>query len=162
MEQKTNVLKENLDIEIPERECHRTKSKEGGSLFFLFFRSQGTPPTLLFIYVFVGIYLLYNVVKQQWQNWAICRAVDGPRFCHTEWSRSEREKQMLYINAYMWNLEKWCRWNYFQGKNNRYSARGYLFFRGKEMSQEDQNRTYSTLNSPCGRQNVACPEMSVS
>ena len=36
--------------------------------------------------------------------------MDGPRECHTEWSKSEREKQILYINAYMWNLEKW--WNY--------------------------------------------------
>ena len=162
MEQKTNVLKENLDIEIPERECHRTKNKEGGSLFFLFFRSQGTPPTLLFIYVFVGIYLLYNVVKQQWQIGPFVELWMDLDSVIQEWSKSERKKQMLYISAYMWNLEKWCRWNYFQGKNNRYSARGYLFFRGKEMSQEDQNRTYSTLNSPCGRQNVACPEMSVS
>ena len=24
-------------------------------------------------------------------------------------SKSEREKQMLYINAYLWNLEKWYR-----------------------------------------------------
>ena len=23
--------------------------------------------------------------------------------------KSEREKQLLYINAYMWNLEKWYR-----------------------------------------------------
>ena len=23
--------------------------------------------------------------------------------------KSEREKQILYINAYMWNLEKWYR-----------------------------------------------------
>ena len=28
-----------------------------------------------------------------------------PRDCHTELSKQEREKQMLYINAYMWNLE---------------------------------------------------------
>ena len=33
--------------------------------------------------------------------------MDGPRVCHTEWSRSEREKQILHINAFMWNLEKW-------------------------------------------------------
>ena len=26
---------------------------------------------------------------------------------HTEWSKSERENQILYIKAYMWNLEKW-------------------------------------------------------
>ena len=34
-----------------------------------------------------------------------------------EWSKSEREKQILYINAYMWNLEKWYRWTGLQGRN---------------------------------------------
>ena len=29
---------------------------------------------------------------------------------HTEWSKSEREKQISDINGYMWNLEKWSRW----------------------------------------------------
>ena len=37
--------------------------------------------------------------------------------CHTEWSKSERKKQISYINTYMWNLEKWYRWTYFQGRN---------------------------------------------
>ena len=32
--------------------------------------------------------------------------MDGPGDCHTERSKSEREKQIWYINAYMWNLEK--------------------------------------------------------
>ena len=32
--------------------------------------------------------------------------MDGPRDCRTEGSKSEREKQILYINTYMWNLEK--------------------------------------------------------
>ena len=27
----------------------------------------------------------------------------------TERSKSEREKQISYINAYMWNLKKWFR-----------------------------------------------------
>ena len=31
--------------------------------------------------------------------------------------KSEREKQLLYINAYMWNLEKWYRWTSLQGRN---------------------------------------------
>ena len=38
------------------------------------------------------------------QNWIIRSHVDGPRVCHTECSKSERK--ILYINAYMWNLEK--------------------------------------------------------
>ena len=47
----------------------------------------------------------------------ICRDVDGSRVYHTEWSKSEREKQISSINAYMWNLEKWYRWSYLQGRN---------------------------------------------
>ena len=31
-------------------------------------------------------------------------------------SKSEREKE-IYINAYIWNLEKWYRWTYLQGGN---------------------------------------------
>ena len=33
--------------------------------------------------------------------------MDGPWICHTEWSKSEREKQIQYIYAFMCNLEKW-------------------------------------------------------
>ena len=43
--------------------------------------------------------------------------MDGPRDCHTEWSKSEREKQISYDIIYMWNLEKWYRWTYLQGRN---------------------------------------------
>ena len=50
---------------------------------------------------------LLNHKKER--NWVICREVDGPRACHTEGSKSEREKQMLYSKAYLWNLEKWHR-----------------------------------------------------
>ena len=41
----------------------------------------------------------------------MCRDVDGPRV------KLEREKQVSYINAYMWNLEKWYRWTYWQSRN---------------------------------------------
>ena len=51
------------------------------------------------------------------QNYVICRDVDRLRVCHTEWSMSEGEKQTLYINEYMWNLEKWYWWTYLQGRN---------------------------------------------
>ena len=30
-------------------------------------------------------------------------------FLHINNEKSEREKQMLYINTYIWNLEKWYR-----------------------------------------------------
>ena len=31
-------------------------------------------------------------------------------------SKSEREKQILYINTYIWNLEKCYRWTYLPGR----------------------------------------------
>ena len=65
------------------------------------------------VHIYNGILLSHK--KEQ--NWVICRDVDGPRDCHTEWSKSEREKQILYINTYMWNLEKWYRWSYLQSRN---------------------------------------------
>ena len=47
--------------------------------------------------------------------------VDKPRTCYTQWSKSEREKQMLYImsyiNTFIWNLERWYWWTYLQGSN---------------------------------------------
>ena len=30
---------------------------------------------------------------------------------------SQKEKKILYINAYIWNPEKWYRWTYLQGRN---------------------------------------------
>ena len=43
--------------------------------------------------------------------------MDGPGDCHTEWSKSEGEKQISYINAYMYNIEKWYRRTYLQNRN---------------------------------------------
>ena len=54
------------------------------------------------VHIYNGI-LLSN---EKEQTWVIYSDVDEPIFCHTEWSKSKREKQILYINAYIWNLEK--------------------------------------------------------
>ena len=60
-------------------------------------------------------------IKKMWhkkeQNWVIFRDVDGPGVCYSEWTKSEREKQISYINAYIWNLEKWYRLTSLQGRN---------------------------------------------
>ena len=63
---------------------------------------------------YTGILLSH---KKEW-NSAVCRDVNGPRDCHTEWSQKEK-KQISYINAYayMWNLGKWYRWIYLQSRN---------------------------------------------
>ena len=56
------------------------------------------------------ILLNYDFLRV-YAQWGDCRV------CHTEWSNSEKEKQISYINAYMWNLEKWSWWTYFQGRS---------------------------------------------
>ena len=67
--------------------------------------------------VVVQIYNGILLSHKKGQNWVTCRDVERPRVCHTEWSKSEREKQTLYTNAYMWNLEKRYGWTYLQGRN---------------------------------------------
>ena len=51
---------------------------------------------------------IYNGIllsdKKEW-NWVISSEVDGSRVCHTEWGKSEREKQIPYDNAYICNLK---------------------------------------------------------
>ena len=37
--------------------------------------------------------------------WFSSNEVDESRAYYTEWSKSEREEQISYINAYTWNLE---------------------------------------------------------
>ena len=44
--------------------------------------------------------------------WVSSNEVDEPTAYYTEWSKSEREKQILFINSYIWNLEKWYWWTY--------------------------------------------------
>ena len=65
------------------------------------------------IYIYNGILLSH---RKEW-NWVICSDVDAHRVCHSEWSKSEREKQILHFNIYIYNLEKWYRWTYLQGRN---------------------------------------------
>ena len=46
----------------------------------------------------------YSAVKR-WNN-AICSNMDGPRDYHSVWSKSARERQILYDIPYMQNVKK--------------------------------------------------------
>ena len=50
--------------------------------------------------------ILFSHKKEQ--IWVSSREVNEPTACYAECSKSERKKQTLYINAYIWVLEKWC------------------------------------------------------
>ena len=55
----------------------------------------------------------YSAIKKEC-IWVSSNEVDEPRAYYTEWSKSEREKQILFTNAYIWNLERWYWWSYLQ------------------------------------------------
>ena len=38
--------------------------------------------------------------------------MDEPGSYYTEWRKSERERQILFINAYIWNQERQYQWSY--------------------------------------------------
>ena len=65
------------------------------------------------VHIYNGILLSHK--KEQ--NNAICSNMDGPRDCHTEWSKSDRERQISYVIAYTWNLKKGYKWTYLQNRN---------------------------------------------
>ena len=51
-------------------------------------------------HIYNGILLSHKKKR----NGGICSEVDGVRVCHTEWGKSEKEKQIQYANTYIWNL----------------------------------------------------------
>ena len=65
------------------------------------------------VHIYHGILLSYK--KEQ--NNAICSNMNGPRDCHSEWSKSDRERQTSHDIAYMWNLKQWYKWTYLQSRN---------------------------------------------
>ena len=47
----------------------------------------------------------YSPIKKKLNN-TICSNMNGPRDCHTEWNKSDREREISYDIPYMWNLKK--------------------------------------------------------
>ena len=53
-----------------------------------------------------------------------------------EWSQSERKTPIQYINAYIWNLERWYWWTYLQGGNRDRDIRTDLWTWGEETGEQ--------------------------
>ena len=64
------------------------------------------------VYIYNGILLIHK----KGQNWVICRDMDGPIDCHTEWTKSEKPKQILMYICGIWK-KNWYRWSYLWSKN---------------------------------------------
>ena len=53
---------------------------------------------------------IYNGILLSYKKehiWISSDEVDKTRAYYTEWSRSEKETPIQYINTYIWNLERW-------------------------------------------------------
>ena len=57
----------------------------------------------------------------------------------TQWSKSEREKQISYINVYMWNPENWYKWTYLQGRNRD------AYIENEYVDTEERRRVWNEL-----------------
>ena len=77
--------------------------------------------------------------------------MDEPRVSYTEWSKSERKKEISYTDKYIWNLKRWYQWIYFQGSNgeidteNRPMDTGGEEEREGEMCGESSMEIYNTI-----------------
>ena len=49
--------------------------------------------------------------------WVGLNEVDEARAYCTGWSKSERERQILYFKVSVWNLERWHWWTYLHGSS---------------------------------------------
>ena len=78
--------------------------------------------------------VIYNGIllsHKKEHNWVNSNEVDEPRAYYTEWSQSERERKILYANAYIWDLERWYRIIYFQGNNRETDIENRLMDTGR-------------------------------
>ena len=71
-----------------------------------------------------------------------------PGACYTDWSKSE-ERQISYINTYIWNLERRYWWTYLRGNNGDTDIENRLVDTMRKgeggMSWESDMKTYITI-----------------
>ena len=78
--------------------------------------------------------------------WVNSNEVDEPRADYTDWSRSERKRQIMYINIYIWTLERWYWWSYIQSSKGDTDVKNRLLNSAGEseggMTWENSIETY--------------------
>ena len=86
-----------------------------------------------------GIFLSYKKER----IWVSSNEEDERKAYYTEWSKSERERQIVYINAYIWNLERQKWWSYLQGSKGDIDILDTLGKGEGEMIWENSTETYT-------------------
>ena len=80
------------------------------------------------------------------------REVDEPTARYTEWSKSEREKQIQSLSTDIWNLEKWYWWTYLQGKNRDADIEKLVNTAGKGQGGTNWESNIEIQTLPCIKQ----------
>ena len=70
--------------------------------------------------------------------------MEKPRAYFIEWSKLEREIQITYTDAYIWNLERWYWWIYLQGSNGETDIENRPMDMGGE--EEGEGEMYEESN----------------
>ena len=93
------TLSDPMDCSLPGSSIHgifQARVLEWGAIAFSTYMYNG----MLFIH------------EKEWNN-AIWTNMDGPRDCYTEWSKSDRERQISYDINKMWKLIEMIQMNWF-------------------------------------------------
>ena len=64
--------------------------------------------------------------------------MDGPRAYYAEWNKSEKKKTILYIDAYIWNLEGWYWWVCLQSSSGETDIENRLMGKGRGEDGEGE------------------------
>ena len=76
-----------------------------------------------------------SAIEKEWNN-SICSNMDGPTDYHTQWSKSDRERQIPYDTIHMWNLKKWYKWTYLWNRNRlRDTENKFMATKGKKWGE---------------------------
>ena len=74
-----------------------------------------------------------------------------PGVYYTEWSKAEREKQILHIHVYIWSLERWYWQTYLPGNNGDADMERRLMDtdwgrrRGQDEWREEHGNTHTSM-----------------
>ena len=75
--------------------------------------------------------------------------MDGSRDCHTDWSKSHRERQISYDIAYIRNLKQGYKWTYLQNRNrvtDVENKHGYQGVGGRDKLEDWDWHTHTTIH----------------
>ena len=85
------------------------------------------------VHIHNGILISYKMEH----IWVSSSEVDDPGAYYTEWSKSEKEREILYIITYTWNLERWYQRSYMQGSKGDRCKEQLLGLSGRRRGWDD-------------------------